>query len=395
MARNPNFSASINAARFAVSLLVVLAHVAGPVLAASGAPAWPLWFLNSRSLSSTFFFLLSGFILTTSLSSREGSPRPAAFLWQRVARLWPIHAAGFAAMLPTAFLGHQQFTLPQILAHAAAWLSMLHGFLPAVSLLYNTPAWAVTSFALGYLAVAWILRARHWPIRRILLTMLCLWLAVLAGQSAGMSLHWQEWRYQLIQTRLMTSGASWMQIFLHTSPLFRVPEIAIGSFAGILAGRVEFRRLWERRSLDTPAACTGGLLALLMVWVGAQDDRFLYLATHGALMPLCLLSLYLLWRSDSWLERLCQHPLLLQGGRSAMLIYFAHLPVFRSVQWTWSQLTGAGQSQAEASPFTLAIGFLLLFLLTFSLEKAYSRLCDALHSQLSPVLRVRTAACAQ
>ena len=135
---------------------------------------------------------------------------------------------------------------------------------------------------------------------------------------------------------------------------------------------------------DSLAAGTAVSIAGLMVWIGAQDDRFLYLATHGLLMPICLCSLYSLWRSRGWLEKCCSHPFIMQGGRSAILIYFIHLPVFRIVQWGWSNLAGVSRHEAEANPLVLAVGLISLLLLAFRLERVYGQFCDSFYRILSP-----------
>lgn len=384
MAHKPGFSHSLNAARFAVSLLVVLAHVAAPPLVAAGAPKWTVWFLNSRSLSSSFFFLLSGFILTASLFHQPRPPRPFRFLIQRVSRLWPVHAAAFVAMLPTAFTGNQKFSLPQVLTHSTAWLTMCHGFFPEIALLYNTPAWAVTSFALGYLVVAIVLSAREWPTAWVVSFMAGFWILLVVAQTAGMAPYALEWNYQILQSDPMPPGASWMQTFLHTTPLLRLAEIAIGSFAALLACRSGGSRASSRLPWDWLACATAAIVAGLMVWLGASEDTLLFLGSHGLFLPLCLFSLYALWRSRGWLDKVCSHPFLLQGGRSAILIYFIHLPVFRAVQWFWSGISGEARRETETNLMVLFAGFVVLLSLAFLLERPYARLCDSFHRFLCP-----------
>lgn len=389
MAAPSKFSAAVNAARFGVGLAVTLVHFLPLPLVAIGAPAAVFRLLNTRNLTSSFFFLLSGFIvaMTALRSGRREDPFP--FSIRRLSRLWPAHAAAFLLMVPAAALSFRGESLQGFLVDAFAWLTMAHGFFPSMAMDYNGPAWAVTSFALGYAVVPFLIRCQDWPLPRLGALAAALWLVPLAVQSAILWNYSGVWDAQVVPRAAMSPEGVWLQRFLHASPLFRVPEVLCGAVGALLARRIPVRPLWP-----IPALAAGLYIA------GGLQDRWLFLLTHGALTPVLLLILGALWHTDGWLERACSQPWLRKGGQSGILIYFLHRPVFRFLAAGYRELSGAAVVDCERSLWLAVVAITATVAIAFLIQPWYDRNCKRLAAALladsaPPVPKSEVAACAR
>jgi peptidoglycan/LPS O-acetylase OafA/YrhL len=389
MAVRPKFSATLNAARFAVGLSVTLVHFLPLPLVALGAPPAIFQLLNTRNLTSSFFFLLSGFIVAMTALREDRQEAPFRFFIKRLSRLWPAHAAAFLLMVPAAALTAGGDTFRGFLADAVAWITMTHGFFPSMSMLYNGPAWAVTSFALGYAAVPYLVRCRDWPLPRLAMLAGAVWLVPAGAQAALLWSYSGVWDAQVVPRAAMTGEGEWLQRFLHSSPLFRVPEVLCGAAGALIARRVRIRATWL-----APAVAVG------LYFGGGLDDRWLFMLTHGALTPLLLIMLSTFWHTGGWIERLCATAWLRKGGQSGILIYFLHRPVFRFLAAAYRLLSGASVGDCERSIWLALAATAATVALAFWIQPAYDRACKRLAAALlsdpaTPAPRSEVAACAR
>jgi peptidoglycan/LPS O-acetylase OafA/YrhL len=137
---------AVDGLRFAAALHVVLVH--------SVATRWlpfPLFSAVRAGYTSTSaLFILSGFVLTWVYSGADGrlSVPPRRFMVARLSRLLPLLVVSQLLVLPLWPTTHAAkdlwFVLPLGLAG-------LQGWWPRMSMVLNTPAWAVSVFVLSYL----------------------------------------------------------------------------------------------------------------------------------------------------------------------------------------------------------------------------------------------------
>ena len=125
-------------------------------------------------LGVELFFVLSGFILCHVYLQGfgEGRFRYGAFLWNRLARIYPMHLATLAAVAAIGVAGAiaglavdpgmtDWASLPANLLLVQAW-----GFAPSAA--FNHPSWSISAEWFAYLSfpafawAAWRLRARPW-----------------------------------------------------------------------------------------------------------------------------------------------------------------------------------------------------------------------------------------
>jgi peptidoglycan/LPS O-acetylase OafA/YrhL len=111
----------------------------------------------------TFFFILSGFVLTWSSSPQDTALR---FYWRRFARIWPALAVSTALAIPVFYTGAQvAFDTTQRLGVLAS-LALVQAWIPQVLFSGNPAAWSLSDEAFFYalfpLAVRPLVRCPGW-----------------------------------------------------------------------------------------------------------------------------------------------------------------------------------------------------------------------------------------
>lgn len=155
----------------------------------------------------SFFFILSGFVLTW--SQRE-TVRPRQFYWNRVARIWPLHIltmvlAIWATPLPTSS-GAAWAATPFVLTLTQAWI-------PASPYLnaFNGVSWSLSCEAFFYLVFPVLFRRFGTAARRGLVFVLVP--VSLLALGIGLS---------------VAASVSAADYFLGTLPLYRLGEFVLG-----------------------------------------------------------------------------------------------------------------------------------------------------------------------
>jgi len=371
MAERRDFSSAIHAARFAVGLLVVLVHFFPLPLASMGISGLTLQAMNSRNLCSSFFFVLSGFLVVITASKTGRFEATGPFIIRRLARLWPAHVAGFIIMIPTAFVGLETVSGGRFIAEAAAWLSMMHGFWPSLAPAYNGPAWAVTSFALGYCLAPWLVRLRSWPRSKLVWLAVAVWLIPLSIQASLIFSRFGHWDSQVVHHLANGAEVENLQLFLHTSPLFRLPMIASGGIAALMARKVSF-------SGEALAAMLALPLAVGPFWIGGLPDRWLFLLTHGGVTPVLMGVMIVLWHCRGWLDRVCDRTWLRRGGQAGILLYFLHRPVFTVLDFALRQIAGFTPADSARSLPLACVAAAVSVSLAYAIQPAYDENCRRL-----------------
>lgn len=149
---------TLTSLRFFAAAMIVAYHGAGRGLG----PAW----LSSFALGQgvTFFFVLSGFVLSYNYTNFPARSDVIRFYWARVARIWPLHIATGA--LYVAVIGNiSYFSLPPDWRFpiTLAYVSLVHAWIPVSEFItaYNTVSWSISTeffFYLVFPVLIW-----RWP----------------------------------------------------------------------------------------------------------------------------------------------------------------------------------------------------------------------------------------
>ncbi|MFL5382294.1 MAG: acyltransferase family protein, partial [Longimicrobiaceae bacterium] len=286
--------------------------------------------------STSALFILSGFILTWVYSGPDGGmnvPR-RGFLVARLSRLFPLLLLSQLLVLPLWLRMHSGMDawLP-----AALGATGMQAWWPPLSMVMNTPAWAVGVFCLSYVSLPWLLdRFRGLSGRALLLAMAAAWAVCLLP---GIALHFAG---EVTPAGLRT---------LYTFPLLRLPEFVFGVLLG--------RWLVARGPLS-PRQAAWAASAGAAVWLGwiAVASRFpVELIHNGFLAPAQgLLIVGLAGAGGVPARVLSWRPLRMLGERS-LAIYLLHLPIL-----SWMQSLGALPRQTLAASAAFYAVYLTLTL---------------------------------
>ena len=379
------YSSSLNALRFLAAGVIVFAHVGYYPLVEAGAPKAVLHLLEARSMATSLFFVLSGFLLIEVMYHRPTSYWP--FLARRLSRLYPIHVFGFLVMVWVVCVGGTAPEPWRFLKDAAAWLTLSHGFFPGRAMAYNTPAWAVTSFALGYLVMPFFRKLGNLSTGFLLALLTLLWAFILAPHLLLLVEFPATFRYAPYDPSTASLQCTNAIAAMHIFPVTRLWEILFGATLAMLAERASPGGLLVRGlSKDVAAVGLAAVMTVALV-VAWPSNKVFYALVNGLLLPLVALLVVGLWHNRGWVDRLLKHETMQQGGRASILMYFLHCPWFAVVCLGVSRLTGLEFPEtAFPAPlfFTALIDFVLL---CFWFQRDYDAFC----AQLAPPAQGRSA----
>lgn len=333
---------SLTSLRFFAALVVVLFHYS---------LSFPLLGEKSIKVSSlgvlgvSFFFVLSGYILTYTYLSKfahgVGWSDYRDFIVNRLSRIWPMYAvalvlgtlvAGIVSITNPSFLWRGISPVPGTMELVSSWmanLAMVHIYVSSpVQYLWNGPAWSIPCELFFYLLFPFILflvtqvgRLRPAYSLGLLLMVMCIQLALVMG--AGRAIPEHIWQSPLI-TRHLAYDIAYL-------PFYRVWEFTVGVIMGYLAFGLpqghRFTTLLADSRLRQMAltACLGVLGANAIVLVAIRgtsvivDLWFLFFALpFGALILLT-------GSGPTWLTKSLDLPILVLLGEASYSLYLIHI----------------------------------------------------------------------
>jgi peptidoglycan/LPS O-acetylase OafA/YrhL len=223
----------------------------------------------------TFFFILSGFILSHAYPhlDEKGTRR---FLVARIARLWPAHAVTTLVMVIPVVAGWWNRPSEHLLLAALADLALVHSWVPFPDsyFAFNSPSWSVSTemaFYLLYPLLLWKWQ-RTWHVKLIIAMLLHLGLVRLSIDVLALPIT------ALDRSSIDLAG------MVNISPLATVYQFIIGMVAASF-WRATMSGLRMRLAVATLLECSAlgaciwllavvpvlpGLLVPLIPWVGGE-----------------------------------------------------------------------------------------------------------------------------
>ena len=343
---------ALTSVRFFAALGVALYHmVKPPTRLGFLAPV-----VGAGYVGVSFFFLLSGFILTYSHAQEYqlGLGRASRFWIARIARIYPVY---LVVTLAAGVVHRSQFHPAAHLIAYLADLLMLQSWSMRLVIFFNAPAWSLSVEAFFYLLFPFLVLRLRPSTRAKAVLMLGMWwfLALLIPV-----IYWRLYPGAFWLEPGVTKGLDQV-LLVRLFPPYAVPEF----LAGIALAWIYLRFDPGPRRANLFTAISLTVLAAVLF---AADHIPLLILNNGLLIPvfgLLILSLC----HPTWLSRLLAHPALVLLGESSFAFYLIHL-LFND--WT-KVYFGAGES-LPATALKLAIITLLSIALHLFIERPCRRL---------------------
>lgn len=232
--------------RFLAAFAVVIHHSAGPLLAAD---TFAPWQFGSRAVS--FFFVLSGFILTYSYPELPTGEEVRRFLWARFARIWPIHL--LSLILSIVLISNM------ILASKLAFIAnlmMVHAWIPQGDYFFsfNAVSWSISVEFGFYLFFPLLIR----NLKKTVALKLCLSL-LLAGAVIAICAILDPRPFDMQHLGLSSTG------LLAINPAARLFEFVLG-MAGAVLWRTHRNRI-DRGNVIVWTVIEGAIITALILYV--------------------------------------------------------------------------------------------------------------------------------
>jgi peptidoglycan/LPS O-acetylase OafA/YrhL len=299
---------ALTSLRFFAALLVLIFH--------SGiqAPAGFLYGLSHFGYEAvTFFFVLSGFILTYAHVDPH-APEPfnlstAAFMAHRVARIAPAYFIALAVAAPffaASYLFHDDYSSTTFVAAVLLVPVALHAWYPPAALLWNAPAWSLSVEMFLYVSLIPLVRLF---VRVPNLPFLVCALALVAACALT------------IAPPPVFSADPWYN-FQAYFPLWHLPQFLLG----VALGRSFISGV--RGSKQTHEALM--VLALMMIAATLTFlDQAPFLSSNLVLAPVFGLLIFAAAGASGPLSRLLASPFLVLLGDASYGLYIIHVPVLK------------------------------------------------------------------
>jgi len=298
---------ALTSLRFFAALMVVFHHM--DFLKKSEAAELGFWYeklFYEGTIGVTFFFILSGFILSYSYGEKlvTQSVDYTDYMFGRVARIFPLHLLTLLAALPLSLAGAilNPTKLPSTLLALAANATLIQAWIPseAVYFSFNGPAWSISVEMFFYALFPLLLLLRSQTLLG-LIVLVALFQHAIPWESSGFSLHFVAYVF---------------------------PPSRLADFVtGILLCRLYRQRPIVSSTVATIAQAAALLLILIFlsmkesVPTAARFDLY-YLA------PMSFIILTFAW-ANGYLSRMISSRYLVLLGESSFALYLVHQIVIR------------------------------------------------------------------
>ena len=270
----------------------------------------------------SFFFLISGFILSYNYAHREGGVRVRDFWMARFSRLYPVYLLTMLISLPMLLLEWRSRPHGEFWAGVTLTPLLMQGFFPHLATFWNTVSWTLSCEVVLYIAFPWLLKLR-WPQAPVKLAAMAFgfWLLGLVPHTAYLLLNPDH--LQGAATRY--SNGSWLDVLKYT------PIAYLCTFlAGLTLGR-----LHDAAGLAVRGRMIAALSGFVLAWVAIYHiaPGVPYILVHGGLFTPVWSLVILGLAGASPLARLFSIRPLVAIGTSTYALYLLHFNVFQLLQW--------------------------------------------------------------
>ena len=309
--------------RTLLALTILMFHFTPAGLASAKHPWLTLYpIIDIGYVFVSFFFLISGFILSYNYAHRQREIRMADFWMARFSRLYPVYLLTMLISLPMLILEWRSRSHGEFWMGAIATPLLLQGFFPKLATFWNTVSWTLSCEVVLYIAFPFLLKLR-WPTspRKLSAMVLGFWMLGLVPHT----LYWLTNPDHLPQPVTRYSGGTWLDTLKYT------PIAYLCTFlAGLTLGR-----LHDAVKLTVRGRMLAGLTGFALAWLAAYHvaPRMPYILVHGGLLTPVWALVILGLAGVSPLARIFSARPLVAVGTSTYALYLLHFNIFQLLQW--------------------------------------------------------------
>jgi peptidoglycan/LPS O-acetylase OafA/YrhL len=265
----------------------------------------------------SFFFLISGFILSYNYAGRPDRLNALDFWMARLSRLYPVYLLTMLISIP--MLLNEWTARPRLdfWEGAIATPLLLQGFFPHLATFWNTVSWTLSCEVMLYLLFPWLLRVR-WPAGagKLMTMVIGFWILGLVPHIA----------YVLFNPDHFPKMADRYSDGLWINTLKFTPLPYLCTFlAGLTLGR-----LHEALKLGERGRATLGVAGFAAVWFVTYHwaQSLPYVLVHGGLLTPLFAAVILGLAGPSPLASIFSWRPLVAVGASTYALYLLHFNVF-------------------------------------------------------------------
>ena len=346
--------------RTLLALTILMFHFTPAGLASSRHPWLTLYpLVGIGYVFVSFFFLISGFILSYNYAHRPGGVRKADFWMARFSRLYPVYLLTMLISIPMLLLEWHSRSHGQFWAGFIATPLLMQGFFPHLATFWNTVSWTLSCEVVLYIAFPYLLNLR-WPSspRKLALMVVGFWMLGLVPHT----LYWLTNPDHLAQPVDRYSDGTWLNTLKYT------PIAYLCTFmAGLTLGR-----LHDAAKFTTRARVIIGLIGFALAWFSAYHvaPHMPYILVHGGLLTPVWSLVILGLAGASPLARIFSVRPLVAVGTSTYALYLLHFNVFQLLQWHHVA------RRLHVEPFDPWISYVFVVLLAMAVRRWVEHPCQ-------------------
>ena len=309
--------------RTLLALTILMFHFTPAGLASAKHPWLTLYpIIDIGYVFVSFFFLISGFILSYNYAHRPGGVRKTDFWMARISRLYPVYLFTMLISIPMLMLEWRSRSHGEFVLGAIFTPMLLQGFFPKLATFWNTVSWTLSCEVVLYIAFPWLLRLR-WPqsTRKLAAMVVGFWLLGLVPHTLYLLLNPDH----LQQPVTRYSAGLWLDTLKYT------PVAYLCTFlAGLTLGR-----LHDAANMDVSGRMKAGLAGFALAWLAVYHltPHMPYVLVHGGLLTPIWSLVILGLAGTSPLARIFSVRPLVAVGTSTYALYLLHFNLFQLLQW--------------------------------------------------------------
>ena len=258
-------------------------------------------FVSNGWISTSLFFLLSGFILAYLYWGEDGQLTTTRrnFWLSRIARIYPIHLIVLLIILPMQVPWNlsQGMPLSTLIPSVLATMALVQAWFPPWIPLWSWPTWTISALVFLYLVMPWLMktlsRLSHRQMVIALVAMPFISIIPTLGYAARQA-----------------SGAPWsmnVDMFVANTPLFWVPYFA----AGMLMTRIFSMSRFKPTRTNPSWFAWGDVAFVVVIAIGCTpgiEQPLKFFIRQGLLMPLFVVMVLDLARGRGIMARIFSLP---------------------------------------------------------------------------------------